>query len=144
MKKIVNANFIGTDQDDGLTIGTDDNDSYFVTKGMDIFKGGAGTEDKVILTTSDSMIIRGVDSTGDYTGAIGEKFLYIRLKEDGSYLSEYTIAYEVEFVEFEETGRGINILFLQSTNYFNLSSVNIDDLTLDNELEKKIRSLEQG
>jgi len=138
MKRIVNANFIGTDQDDGLTIGTDDNDTYFVSKGMDTFKGGAGAEDKVILAKSDSMLIRGVDSTGDFTGTIGEKFLYIRLKEDGSYLNEYTVAYEVEFIEFEETGRGINILFLQSTNYFNLSSVKIDDFTLENELEKKI------
>ena len=111
MKRIINLNFIGTNDDDELIIGSDDDDTYTVTKGMDKFNGGAGT-DTIIIPSSASMVIRGVDSSGDYTGIIGEKFLYIRLTENGSFLNEYTIAYGVEFIKFEDTGRGYNVLYI--------------------------------
>ena len=111
MKKTINLNlnFIGTNDDDELIIGSDGDDTFTVTKGMDKFKGGAG-EDTIIIPSEDSMIIRAFDASGDYTGIIGEKFLYIRLKENGSFLNEYTIAYGVEFIEFEDVGRSYNIV----------------------------------
>tara|TARA_B100000427_G_C15510162_1_gene595785 strand:- start:1642 stop:2790 length:1149 start_codon:yes stop_codon:yes gene_type:complete len=137
MKRIINLNFIGTNDDDELIIGSDDDDTYTVTKGMDKFNGGAGT-DTIIIPSSDSMVIRGVDSSGDYTGIIGEKFLYIRLTENGSFLNEYTIAYGVEFIEFEDTGRGYNTVIYNSSNFFNLTTVNINNLTVENNLEEKI------
>ncbi len=64
--------FNTTNGDDGLIIGTDDDDTYYVSLGNDTFDGGEGF-DTVLLETSDSMFIRGVDTKGTFTGKIGQR-----------------------------------------------------------------------
>ena len=137
MEKIINLDFVGTNEDDELIIGSDEDDTFTVTKGNDKFKGGEG-EDTVIIPSSDAMVIRGVDATGDYTGIKGEKFLYIRLKENGSFLNNFTIAYEVEWLKFQDTEMSLNIQIFNSTNFFNLSTKKINNFIVEDNLEEKI------
>ena len=123
--------FNTTNGDDGLIIGTADDDTYYVSLGNDTFDGGEGF-DTVLLETSDSMFIRGVDTKGTFTGKIGQKFLYIKLKDEGIFSDNYTIAYNVEFIEFNDNN-GVNLILLNSNNFFRLNSLAISDIALENE-----------
>ena len=120
-----------TNGDDGLIIGTDDDDTYYVSLGNDVFDGGQGF-DTVWLESSDAMLIRGVDTNGTFTGENGRKFIYIKVKDGENFSNTYTIAYNVEFIEFDNDN-GVNLILLNSTNFFQLNTSVISDLSLKND-----------
>ncbi len=117
-----------TNGDDGLIVGTDDDDTYYVSLGSDLFDGGGGF-DTIWLESSDAILIRGVDTKGTFTGEIGRKFLYVKIKDGDTFSEKYTIAYNVEFIEFNDNN-GINLILLNSTNFFQLNTSAISNVSL--------------
>ena len=118
--------------DDGLTTGSSGNDVYEVSLGRDDYDGNGGY-DTLYDIPEGSMIIRSVDATGAYTGTVGKKFIFIREKKsDGTLDSDYTVAWEVEGIQYEDSNITKDIDNFKSFGYWNLNQYDIDDVNINN------------
>ena len=118
--------------DDGLTVGSSGDDLYEVSKGRDDYDGNGGY-DTLYDIPRGSIIVRGQDVNGNYTGVINKKFIYIKEKKpDETFDDSYTIAWEAEGIQYEDSDITYNISSFNSTSYFPLGSSDFSDQNLNN------------
>ena len=120
------------DGDDGLTVGSSGSDFYRVSTGRDDYDGNGGY-DTLYEIPEGSIVLRGLDVRGNYTGVINKKFIYIKVrKPDGTLDDSYTAAWEVEGIEYEDSDITYDVSSFNSTNYFLLKSIDLTDQNLNN------------
>jgi len=136
--------------DDGLTVGSSGDDLYEVSKGRDDYDGNDGY-DTLYDIPRGSIIVRGQDATGFYTGVVNKKFIYINEKKpDGTFDDSYTAAWEVEGIQYEDSDITYNISSFNSTSYFLLDSTDFSDQNLNNnqsvtvDMSSKFSSFNEG
>ena len=126
-----NADVVGTDGDDNLTL-TKNDDNYEVTTGKDTVNGAEG--DDTIIVLRGTKVIKSQDVFGGITGITNKTYLQIQLEDE----TDWTYAYNFEklLVKGDDTSTLIDDYF--SSSRWDVSSKSIDDLTIEDNTTKEI------